>query len=149
MQDKKKYITLHYVSGCSFLLAILFFVLFLKNKGVILYLVLFLVLLLCYLVLSRICNRALQCEEGYSLMQAIDFYQACERAGYKGSTQKKDVAVMTSVAQTRDYLEHMEPTDLKQCYITGKKAQKEVNNPLIRLLWRLRGIGKKGGTGNV
>ena len=149
MQDKKKYITLHYVSGCSFLLAILFFVLFLINKKEILYIVLFLVFLLCYLVLSRICNRALQCEEGYSLMQAIDFYQACERAGYKGSTQKKDVAVMVSVAQTRDYLEHMEQADLKQCYTTGKEAENAVKNPLVRLLWRLRGIGKKGGTGNV
>ena len=149
MQEKKKFITLHYVSGFSFLLALLFFVLFLKNKGVILYLVLFLVFLLCYFVLSHVCNRALQCEEGYSLIQAIDYYRACERAGYKGSTQKKDVAVMTSVAQTRDYLEHMEPADLKQCYITGKRAQKEVNNPLIRLLWRLRGIGKQGGKDNV
>ena len=149
MQEKKKFITLHYVSGFSFLLALLFFVLFLLNKKVFLYLVLFLVFLLCYLVLSRVCSRALQCEEGYSLLQAIDFYQACERAGYKGSTQKKDVAVMTSVAQTRDYLEHMESAALKQCYITGKEAENMVKNPLVRLLWRLRGIGKKGGTGNV
>ena len=149
MQDKKKYITLHYVSGCSFLLAILFFVLFLKNKKEILYIVLFLVFLLCYLVLSRICNLVLQCEEGYSLMQAIEFYQACERAGYKGSTQKKDVSVMTSAAERLDYLEGLEPAALKQCYTTGKEADNAVNNPLVRLLWRLRGIGKKGGTGNV
>lgn len=150
MQDKKKFITLHYVSGFSFLLALLFFVLFLKNKGVILYLVLFVVFLLCYFVLSRVCSRALQCEEGYSLIQAIDFYQACRSAGYKGKKRQEDVALLLRVAERCDYLENTEPGALKNCFLTGKQAKEMVTNPVIRALWAVRDrILKLGGKKNV
>ncbi len=138
MQEKKKYISLYYFAHCCFIAALIFFVLFLLDHSNFVKLSFLLLFLILYLVLSYLCNKALQCEGGYSLIQAIGFYQACKRAGYRGSMKKKDVETLTRVAQRLDYLDNTELEYLRQCYIMGRQAEQAVTNPVIRRLWSLR-----------
>ena len=149
MQEKKKYITLYYVSALSLILALLCFFRYLVHRWYV-ELIFFIAFLLTYFILFRVCSKALQCEDGYSLMQAIYFYQICEQAGYRGSSQKKDIAVLTSTAERCDFLENAEPEYLKRCFETGREADKAVTDPAVRLLWSLRGkITNRGGKKHV
>ena len=149
MKDKKKYITLYYISYLSLALAFLCFFRYLFHRR---YpeLICFIAFLLGYFVLFRICSKAVQCEEGYSLVQAVAYYRACALAGYKETNKQKDVAVLSRVAERCDYLEDKEHYALKTCYFTGKQADKAVTNPLVRFLWLLRDkMLKRGGKNNV
>ena len=149
MMEKKKYITLHYASYLCLFLALLCFFRYLLHRWYV-ELVCFLVFLITYLVLFRICNRFLQCEGGYSLIQAIYYYQTCKQAGYRGSKKQKDLDVLIGVAERFDFLDHLESDRLKSCYDIGRQAEKSVTNPVVRFLWLLRGkIAEIGGRGNV
>lgn len=149
MQEKKKYITLHYVSYFCLALTLLCFFRYCVHRWYV-EILFFVAFLLVYIILNRVCSRALQCEDGYSLIQAVDYYRACERENYRGSNKAKDVAILVCIAGRRDYLENADPEALKKCWMIGKQADKLVTNPAIRSLWTLRDrIAKRGGKKHV
>lgn len=149
MQEKKKFITLHYVSILFLILTLFFIVLFLFHRATADF-ILFLVSLTVYLLFTHICSKALQCEDGYSIVQAIRYYRACEYAGYRGSNKKKDVDILNKTAKNRDILENAESKDLKHCFEIGREAAKAVTNPFVLMIWSLRDrIAKRGGKKHV
>lgn len=138
MEKEKKYITLYYVSFISLFIALLFFIRFLLNTDNFVSLIMLLLFVSIFIVLYYLCNKALHCEEGYSIIQAISFFHLCRYAGYKETNSNNDVSILKSVAAQREFLEKEDPQGLKRCYLTGKKAEKKVTNPLIRFLWSLQ-----------
>ena len=149
MQEKKKYITLHYLSYLCLVFVLLCFFRYCVHRWYV-ELIFFIAFLVGYFILYRVCGKALQCEDGYSLIQAVDYYRACERANYRGSNKAKDVGILKQTAEHRDFLEEVEPEALKRCYVTGKQADKMVTNPLVRGLWNLRDkTAKRGGKKHV
>ena len=86
-------------------------------------------------MIARICNKALQCEGGYSLTQAIGFYIDCASAGYRGTNAARDVDILQKVAAKRDVLEGLDKAELKKCYHTGEGAVRTCSLPKLKARW--------------
>ena len=134
MKDKTKYLVLSYVNWLFLALGLLFFILFLLKRQTF-FLVLFPTFLIVYTVITRICDKALQCEGGYSLIQAVSFYTDCASAGYHGTKSKQDLRILQDVAEKRDVFQALDDDELRRCYQLGCDTFRTVKDPFLKAWW--------------
>ncbi len=136
--EQKHYITLWYLSNLFFPFGLMLFVFYLLNKRLVVCLIASGVCFVFFSFLNQISKNKLKTAEGYTVLQAISYYNACCSMGSTGSYQKKDMRILSAAAKKRDFLKNLDNSALMKCFSIGKNAVNSVSNPLLRLYWSLR-----------
>lgn len=96
-----------------------------------------------FAILFLICRKPLQCDDGYSLQQAITYYTACKKAGCEINTLQENEQLLLQTA-IKENMEDYDIQQLQNCFKTGAKAVREIRNPLLQLIWGQKKTNKTG-----
>lgn len=112
----KKYLRMWMYSLIFFSLGLISFIVFTYKQG---HLLLWLFCIACFSVFAALfskSNRALLCEDGYTVVQAMYFYSKCKKRFGKSPTQKE----LRSIAKKYSFSEKLDERQLKVLLKTGR-----------------------------
>lgn len=136
MKSKTKYLLMWYISFLFLAVSLLLFgILIALHWSRLVYGYFAIGFFAVFAVLFFICRKPLQCKGGYSLVQAIAYYRACTKAGCDVSTLQQNEEILLQQA-VKENMEQYDIQQLQKCFKIGAKAVYEIQNPLLRMLWK-------------
>lgn len=137
MKSKTKYLLMWYISLLLLALSLIFFALLLLCRWR------YPVLGICavafavlFAALFLFCRKPLQCDDGYSLVQAITYYRVCSKAGCTVNTLQQNDQILLKHAE-KENMEDFDLAQLQKCFKIGAKAVREIRNPFLQFLWKI------------
>ena len=130
---KKNYIYMWYISIAFLILALVFFAICILRYWNRYFGIIAGVFTVAFVIMFTVSSKSLRCKEGYTVIQAINFYASCLRAGYNN---KSDASILESQAE-QEGLEDLDSAQLMQCFRTGRNAVKSINSSILKTIWRI------------
>lgn len=136
MKKKTPYLILWYISFLFLAIALLLFcILIALHWSRLVYGYFAVGFLTAFVTLFLLCRKPLQCNDGYSLPQAIAYYRACVAAGCDLNTLQQNDDILLQQAK-KENMDEYTVQQLQKCFKTGAKAVYEIQNPLLQTIWR-------------
>lgn len=138
MKKKTTGVTLWYFS-MFFLIVALCFVLFCffynwQKK----YSIPFAVSTLAFIVLYAFCYKKIKWNKNYTLIQAANYYRLSKANGYAETYKNSDRKILEEVSEELEVMQNEDFAEKIRFYNEGKSIVEDMNNPIIKMLWKYK-----------